>query len=74
MEKYLINYNETPTSKKYVYTIYRNSINDSTDIGDAIEFYDRETAIAVKNYLNMREGTTKYKVMCIKTIVDEDVE
>lgn len=73
MEKYLIYYNETSTSKDYISTIYRNSKNTSNDMGNAIEFDDKETALKVKDYLNKREGVTKYKVMCIKTTFDEEV-
>lgn len=72
MEKYIIYYDETTTSKKYVETIYRTSISTDSDNGDAIEFDDKETAIMVKEYLNNRaDNTRKYKVMCIKTIIEE---
>lgn len=74
MEKYIIYYNETSTSKKYVETIYRNSISTDTDMGDAIEFSDKETALKVRDFLNTRDGVTKYKVMCIKTSVEEVVD
>lgn len=75
MEKYIIYYNETPTSKKYVEAIYRTSVSTDTDEGDAIEFDDKETALKVKEYLNNRADTTrKYKVMCIKTTIEEEVE
>lgn len=74
MEKYLIYYDETSTSKEYISTIYRNSKSTTTDMGNAIEFNDKETAILIKKYLNQREGTTKYKVMCIKTTIDEEVD
>ena len=74
MEKYLIYYYETSTSKDYISTIYRSSKSTSTDMGNAIEFDDKETAIRVKDYLNEREGVTKYKVMCIKTTFDEEVK
>lgn len=73
MEKYLIYYNETSTSKQYISSIYRNSKSANTDMGDAIEFENKETALKVKEYLNKREGVTKYKVMCIKTTIDEEV-
>ena len=74
MEKYIIYFNETSTSKKYVEYIYRNSVSNDTDMGDAIEFDDKETALKIRDYLNRREGTTKYKVVCIKTMVEEVVE
>ena len=74
MEKYIIYFNETTTSKEYIGTIYRNSKSSYTDIGEAIEFDDKETAIMVKDYMNKREGTTKYKVMCIRTTIDEEVQ
>lgn len=74
MEKYLIYFNDTPTSKRYVSTIYRNSSNDTTDIGDAIEFDNKDVALNVAEYLNKRTGTTKYKVLCIKTTMEEVVE
>ena len=74
MEKYLIYYNETSTSKKYIETIYRNSTSTDTDMGDAIEFDDKETALKVADYLNKRDSVNKYKVMCIKTTIEEVVE
>jgi hypothetical protein len=74
MEKYLIYYNETSTSKKYIETIYRNSTSTDTDMGDAIEFDDKETALKVADYLNKRDSVSKYKVMCIKTTIEEVVE
>ena len=74
MEKYLIYYNETSTSKKYIESIYRNSISTDTDIGDAIEFTDKETALKVAEYLNKRDSVSKYKVMCIKTTIEEVIE
>ena len=73
-EKYLIYFDETPTSKKYLRYIYRSSISSDTDIGDAIEFDDKETALKIKDYLNRREDVNKYKVMCIKTTTEEVVE
>lgn len=74
MEKYLIYYNESSTSKKYIETIYRNSLSSDTDMGDAIEFEDKETALKIADYLNKRDGVTKYKVMCVKTTIEEVVE
>lgn len=74
MEKYLIYFNEGTASKEYVHCIYRGSVSDSKDIGSAIEFDDKETALKVKDYLNRREGTTKYKVVCIKTSIEDVVE
>ena len=74
MEKYVIFYYESATNKQYVSTIYRNSKSMTTDIGDSIEFYDSETALKIRDYLNKREGTTKYKVNCIKTTVEEVTE
>lgn len=70
-EIYVIYYDETETSKKYIETIYRNSVNDDSDIGDAIEFYDKETAQKVAEYLNKRKSVSKFKVMCIKTTFEE---
>lgn len=74
MEKYLIYYNETSTSKKYIETIYRNNLSTDTDMGDAIEFFDKDTALKVRDFLNTRDGVTKYKVMCVKTTTEEVVE
>ena len=75
MEKYLIYYEETPTSKKYVENIYRTSEGTDTDIGDAIEFDTKETALAVCEFLNRRNALrNRYKVMCIRTTIEEDVE
>lgn len=74
MEKYLIYFDETPTSRKYVSYLYRNSISDTKDIGSAIEFDDKQTVINVCAYLNRRERVTKYKSLCIKTTIEEVIE
>ena len=74
MEKYLIYFNETATCKKFIGTIYRNTTSEYTDMGDAIEFDDKETALKVRDYLNNRQKVTKHKVMCIKTTTEEVVE
>ena len=74
MEKYLIYFNETPTSKQYISYVYRNSLSKSSDIGDAIEFDDKDTAIKMKDYLSRRDSVSKYKVMCIKTTIEEAIE
>lgn len=72
MEKYLIFYIDSTNKKRYVEDIYRNSISTDSDIGDAIEFFDKDTALIVCNYLNKRDNdTTKYKVLCQKTILEE---
>ena len=72
-EKYVIYRIEGTSSKKYVYTIYRNNTSESSDIGDAIEFGNKELALQMKDYLSDREKE-KYKVLCVKTIIDEEVE
>ena len=74
MEKYLIYYNESDTCKKYVEYIQRNSCTHDTDMGDAIEFDDKETTLKVADYLNKRQKSYTYKVMCIKTTIEEVVE
>ena len=71
MEKYVIYYDETETNKQYISTIYRTSKSVNSDIGDAIEFGDKETALKIRDYLNTREGVTKYKAMVIKTTREE---
>ena len=70
MEKYLIYYDETPTSRKYVQTIYRNSTSESKDLGDAIEFDKKGVALEIAEYLSKRERA-EYKVLCIKTTFEE---
>lgn len=70
-EKYVIYYDETATSRKYVYNIYRTSVSESKDIGDAIEFEDKDTAIKVRDYLNKREKRNDFNVVCMKTTIEE---
>ena len=75
MEKYLIYYNETSTSKKYVEYINRNNESTDTDMGDAIEFDNKEVALSICEFLNRRNtNRNSYKVMCIKTTIEEEVE
>lgn len=70
MEKYIIYYDESETSKKYISTIYRNSTSETKDIGGAIEFNKKDLALGIANYLSEREKET-YKVLCVKTIMEE---
>lgn len=70
MEKYIIYFDETQTSRKYLSTIYRNSTSESKDLGSVIEFDKKETALEVSEYLTKREKT-EYKVLCIKTTFEE---
>lgn len=75
MEKYLIYYNDTPTSKKYVEYINRNGETTDNDMGDAIEFDGDELALMICEFLNRRNcHRNNYKVMRIKTIIEEDIE
>lgn len=74
MEKYLIYFDETPTSRKYLTYFYRNSVSDTKDIGDAIEFDEKQTALNLSEYLKRREKTNKYKVLCVKTTIEEVTE
>ena len=73
MTKYVIYKNEGTTNKKFVQTIYRNSTSESSDMGDALELSNKELALGLCYYLNDRDSE-KYKVMCIKTTIEEVVE
>lgn len=73
MEKYLIYYNESETSKQYVETIYRTYESLDKDMGDAIEFPTKELALLVCDFLRKR-SQKDYKVMLIKTTIEEEVE
>lgn len=70
METYIIFFDENQTSRKYLSTIYRNSTNETKDIGDAIEFNEKEMALEIAKYLSKRERQ-EYKVLCIKTTMEE---
>lgn len=59
MEKYIIFEKTSETNRKYVYQISRNSLYTTEDIGDAIEFYDKETAILIAKYLTKRNESNK---------------
>lgn len=59
MEKYLIFEKTSETNRKYVYQISRNSLYTTEDIGDAIEFYDKETAMLIAKYLTKRNESNK---------------
>ena len=75
MEKYVIYYNETTTSKKYVEYINRNGESTDADMGDAIDFDTKELALSVCDFLNRRNARNyAYKVMCVKTVIEEEVE
>ena len=73
MEKYIIYKEEGTSNKEYVGTIYRNSVSTDSDIGDALELPTKSLALDLCDFLNKR-GNVKYKVMCIKTTIEEVVE
>lgn len=73
MTKYVIYKSEGTTNKKFIQTIYRNSTSESSDMGDALELPSKELALGLCDYLNDRDSE-KYKVMCIKTTIEEVVE
>ena len=73
MTKYVIYKSEGTASKKYLQTIYRNSTSVSSDIGDAIEYNDKELAINTSKYLSVREKEN-YKVMSITTTIEEVID
>ena len=73
MEKYIIYKQTSETNKVYLRTIYRTSNNNDDDIGEAIEFDNKELALLLANYINERDGE-KYKVMRVKTTIEEVVE
>lgn len=73
MTKYVIYKNEGTTNKKFIQTIYRNDTSESSDMGDALELPNKELALGLCDYLNDRDSE-KYKVMCIKTTIEEVVE
>lgn len=70
-EKYMIYYNETETCKKYVSSIYRGSTNETTDIGDAIEFDELKVALEMMKYLNRRRNNYNFKILCVRTTIEE---
>lgn len=59
MEKYVIFEKTSETNRKYVYQISRNNLYTTEDIGNAIEFYDKETAMLIAKYLTKRNETNK---------------
>lgn len=73
MEKYIIYKEEGTSNKKYLETIYRNSVSTDVDMGDALELPTKSLALDLCEYLNKRENE-KYKVMCVKTTIEEVVE
>ena len=73
MEKYIIYKQTSETDKVYLRTIYRTSNNNDDDIGEAIEFDNKELALLLASYINERDDE-KYKVMLVKTTIEEVVE
>lgn len=72
MEKYIIYYLNTNDARRYLETIYRNNESVDEDIGEAIEFTNKNVALNVADYLNNRKSCSyEYKVLSVKTIVEE---
>jgi len=73
MEKYIIYKQTSETNKVYLRTIYRTSNTNDDDIGEAIEIDNKELALLLASYINKRDDE-KYKVMRVKTTIEEVVE
>ena len=68
MEKFVIYKEISETNREYVYYIQRNSVSFDKDIGDAIEFTNKELALSMATYLENRStANIKLKVLSIKT-------
>lgn len=70
METYIIYKSNSNGDRRYVESIYRNSISADEDRGNAIEFDDKELALAVCAYLNRRSNDS-YKVAKIATVIED---
>lgn len=49
--RYVIFEKASDTNREYIYQIGRSSAYTSEDIGNAIEFYDMETVLTVKEHI-----------------------
>lgn len=71
MEKYLIFKKTSETNREYVYYIQRNSTSTSDDIGNAIEFDNKELALSMAKFLTNRDNNNrKYYVLSMVTTID----
>lgn len=71
MEKYLIFEKTSESNREYVYQIGRSNIYTSDDIGNAIEFNNKETALMVAKYLTDRnKHSKKFFVLSMVTKID----
>lgn len=52
MIKYVLFEKSSDTNREYIYQINRSSAYTSNDIESAIEFYDVETTLMVKEHIN----------------------
>lgn len=68
MEKYLIFKKTSEVNRKYAYYIQRNSVSTSEDIGDAIEFDNKDLALAMVKYLSKRDKEQYYVLSVVTTI------
>ena len=72
MEKYILQRIYENEKIQYLSAIYRTSTSTTTDIGDALEFTNKEVALAICNELNERQYTGyTFKVLAIKTVIEE---
>lgn len=65
MKKYLV---KKGNSSSYVTTIYRTSINTSSDIGDALELTTIEDARVIKKLVEERHSD-EFCIVCIETTI-----
>lgn len=72
MEKYILQRIYDSDKPVYLATIYRGSLSHSSDIGEALEFEDKETALNICKYVNERKDSSyTYKVLLVKTVIEE---
>ena len=70
--KDLTNYYVLQNNKsfKYIGTIYNGSTNEYESVDDALKLPEKETAFAIRRFLEWRENAT-YKVIQFKTTSEE---
>lgn len=67
METFVVFDKTSETNREYLKTLHRANYYTDKDIGEAIEFPNKELAISIANYLNDREECKTFYVLKITT-------
>lgn len=70
MEKYLVGFRRSDSDYEYVSSIGSSDISTTFNVGNGMDFFTKEMAEKICEYINKRKNTDRYIVL--KMVVTEE--